>query len=87
MPEKTLMRSPAGTVANAMVHRPDRRTARKTAILARANEVFGDSARAAAWLNTPVPALDDRKPISLLSSEPGAKRVEDALGRIEHGIF
>ena len=39
------------------------------------------------WLETPIPALQDQRPLELVKSEPGAREVEDLIGRIEHGII
>jgi putative toxin-antitoxin system antitoxin component (TIGR02293 family) len=46
----------------------------------------GDVAGACQWLETPIPALGDRRPLDLAETEPGAREVEDLIGRIEHGI-
>jgi putative toxin-antitoxin system antitoxin component (TIGR02293 family) len=40
-----------------------------------------------AWLSTPVPALNNERPIDLLSSNLGIDLVQDELLRIEHGIY
>ena len=46
----------------------------------------GDQKGARQWLETPNPSLGDRRPLELLQTEPGAREVEDLIGRIEHGI-
>jgi putative toxin-antitoxin system antitoxin component (TIGR02293 family) len=46
----------------------------------------GDTDGARQWLETPIPALGDRRPLDLAGTEPGAREVEDLIGRIEHGI-
>jgi len=56
-------------------------------VIARAVEVLGTSEKALRWLNTPIRSLGDQTPASLLSSPEGITRVEDALGRIEHGVW
>ena len=56
-------------------------------LTARAIEVLGDKERALRWLKTPVPALGDQTPLSLLGTEGGAERVEDVLGQIEQGVW
>ncbi len=56
-------------------------------VVARAVEVLGTSDKALRWFNTPVRSLGDKTPVSLLNSPDGIVRVEDALGRIEHGIW
>lgn len=76
------------------------RLARAARVLASALEVFGgDSAdrttersreaarRAARWLRRPHRALDGQVPLALLTTDAGARLVEDALGRIEYGVF
>jgi putative toxin-antitoxin system antitoxin component (TIGR02293 family) len=40
-----------------------------------------------AWLNASVPALNNERPIDLLSSNLGIDLVRDELLRIEHGIY
>jgi putative toxin-antitoxin system antitoxin component (TIGR02293 family) len=56
-------------------------------LAARAVEVLGNSDKALRWLNTPIRSLGDQTPVSLLDNPEGIVRVEDALGRIEHGIW
>lgn len=46
----------------------------------------GDQAAAHDWLETPIPALGRQKPLDLVQTEPGAREVEDLIGRIEHGV-
>jgi putative toxin-antitoxin system antitoxin component (TIGR02293 family) len=53
----------------------------------RAAEVFGSRDKALRWLETPVPSLGDRTPLSLLSTSEGLADVEDTLGAIEHGMW
>jgi putative toxin-antitoxin system antitoxin component (TIGR02293 family) len=45
-----------------------------------------DAAGALEWLETRVPALGGQRPLDLLETEPGAREVEDLIGRIAHGI-
>jgi putative toxin-antitoxin system antitoxin component (TIGR02293 family) len=56
-------------------------------ITASAIEVLGAKEKALHWLKTPVRSLDGRTPLSLLDEPGGIERVEDALGRIEHGVW
>jgi hypothetical protein len=56
-------------------------------VVARAVEVLGTSEKAFRWIKTPVPSLGNRTPLSLLDSPEGMVSVEDALGRIEHGVW
>jgi putative toxin-antitoxin system antitoxin component (TIGR02293 family) len=46
----------------------------------------GDRDGAREWLQTSIPALGDQSPLALARTEPGAREVEDLIGRIEHGI-
>jgi putative toxin-antitoxin system antitoxin component (TIGR02293 family) len=56
-------------------------------ILGRATELFGSQAEAEEWLERPAIALDQRKPIDLLSTAAGVGTVEDHLTRLEHGVY
>ncbi len=56
-------------------------------VIARAVEVLGTSEKALRWINAPVRSLGNRPPASLLDSPEGITRVEDALGRIKHGVW
>jgi putative toxin-antitoxin system antitoxin component (TIGR02293 family) len=56
-------------------------------VIARAVEVLGTSEKALRWLNTPIRSLGDQTPASLLGTPEGITSVEDALGRIEHGVW
>jgi Uncharacterized conserved protein len=48
-----------------------------------ANRVFGDSAKAAEWLNLPRVQLGGRTPTAALSTPEGARRVEELLMQID----
>lgn len=50
-----------------------------------AEEVFGDSETAFAWLNAPQFALAQRIPRELLASELGRQQVKALIQRIEYG--
>jgi putative toxin-antitoxin system antitoxin component (TIGR02293 family) len=56
-------------------------------VVARAVEVLGSRPRALAWLRTPVAGLDGQTPLAAMAAADGRQRVEDILGRIEHGVF
>ena len=62
------------------------RLARVVRVVASAEEAIGDGAKAARWLRKPSRALQERRPLDLLSSDVGAHLVEQELGRIEHGL-
>ena len=46
----------------------------------------GDAKAAKTWLNSPNMALSWRAPLKLAEREKGA-RVEDLIGRLEHGVY
>ena len=56
-------------------------------ILSRATAIFGSQAEAEAWLDRPALALDQRKPLDLLSTPAGVESVEDHLTRVEYGVY
>lgn len=54
---------------------------------AAAIDVFGDEEKARLWLRSPIRALGDATPASLLDTDVGAEAVLDVLTRIEHGVY
>lgn len=84
VPSRTLARRKAKARMRAI---ESDRLIRLARIGARAMEVFGTDEKAAAWLHRPVRALANKTPLELLQTDLGAKRVEDVLGRIEHGVI
>lgn len=50
-------------------------------------KVFGDEINAKEWLMRPQIGLGRRIPLEVVKTEEGASKVEDILGRIEHGII
>lgn len=56
-------------------------------ILARATPVFGSQEAAETWLSEPARALEGKKPIELLSTQPGTQLVEDLLQQIDYGVY
>jgi putative toxin-antitoxin system antitoxin component (TIGR02293 family) len=56
-------------------------------LLAQATDVLGSQEAAEQWLNTPAMALDQRRPIELLSTAVGADMVQRLLSRIEYGVY
>lgn len=64
------------------------RVVRLARLAARAFEVFdGDDDAVARWLRTPLRALGDASPLSLVDTDLGAQEGLDVLGRLEHGVF
>ncbi|MCP4023657.1 MAG: DUF2384 domain-containing protein [Desulfobacteraceae bacterium] len=53
----------------------------------KAVKVFSDQKAAQQWLKTDAFGLGDISPLEYAKTEPGAREVEDLLGRIEHGVF
>lgn len=53
----------------------------------RAVEVLGNDPLARRWFRTPVPALNNAAPVTLLDTPTGIQWVFTILGRIEHGVF
>jgi len=53
----------------------------------RAMEVFEDGDCALRWFASHPKALGGRTPLEFARTEPGARLVEDLLGRIEDGVF
>lgn len=74
-PDKPLSREQSG------------RTWKFAEILGRAIALFGSQADAEEWLERPAVALDQRKPIDLLSTPAGVETVEDHLMRLEYGVY
>jgi putative toxin-antitoxin system antitoxin component (TIGR02293 family) len=54
-------------------------------IVAIANEYLGERDRALRWLKRPNRALGGLAPVELIDTEPGARQVENVLGRIAYG--
>jgi len=54
-------------------------------ILAIAREYLGDHQRALRWLKRPNRALGGIAPVAAIDTEPGARQVENLLGRIAYG--
>jgi putative toxin-antitoxin system antitoxin component (TIGR02293 family) len=85
IPRRTLERRMA---ANALLRTGEsERVVRLGRIFAKAKEVFEDSNEAGNWLNEPLESFGGQTPLQLTSTEPGAREVEQILGRIEHGVF
>ena len=63
------------------------RVLRLKRVIAFAERVFGDPAKAHRWLRKPSRALNGAVPIELLETEEGARIVENEIGCIQHGMF
>jgi putative toxin-antitoxin system antitoxin component (TIGR02293 family) len=84
VPPRTLARRKAG---GRLAADESDRLYRLARIASHAVAVFGDEAKAVAWLRRPNRALGHETPIGLLDTDIGTRQVEDALGRIEHGVI
>jgi putative toxin-antitoxin system antitoxin component (TIGR02293 family) len=56
-------------------------------LLQRAEELFGDAARARDWLTHKQVGLNNAVPLEFAKTEIGAREVENLLGRIEYGVY
>jgi len=63
------------------------RTWKFAEIVARATPVFGSREAAEKWLSEPARALEGKKPIELLATQPGTQLVEDLLQQIDYGVY
>jgi putative toxin-antitoxin system antitoxin component (TIGR02293 family) len=54
-------------------------------LLGRSKEVLGD--KGIGWLTTPKKFLNGQTPLAFSDTEAGAWEVNQALGRLEHGVF
>jgi putative toxin-antitoxin system antitoxin component (TIGR02293 family) len=61
--------------------------ARTERITALAERVFGDREKTASWLNKQKQQFGGRTPIQMLETEDGERVVEEALIRIDEGMF
>ena len=56
-------------------------------ILSKATEVFGSREAAERWLEKPALALNQSRPIDLLSTQIGTKQVETLLSQLEYCVY
>jgi putative toxin-antitoxin system antitoxin component (TIGR02293 family) len=61
------------------------RVYRLVRIVALAKHYLGDDQAATRWLKRPNRALGEQVPLGLIDTEPGARAVENVLGRIAYG--
>ncbi len=62
------------------------RLLRLAGLYERAMEVFGDEDLTRQWFHAPIKGFGGKTPLEFADTEPGAREVEDMLGRIEDGI-
>lgn len=63
------------------------RAVRLMRLFERAKQVFGTDENTRGWFNAKILALGWRTPLEYAQTEPGAREVEDVIGRIEHGVY
>jgi putative toxin-antitoxin system antitoxin component (TIGR02293 family) len=85
MPERTLARRKA---AGRLAPEESERLLRISGVFENALQLFeGNVAAAVTWLTSPKRALGDHTPLAYSRTEPGAREVENLIGRLEHGVF
>lgn len=85
IPERTLARR---KVAGRLAPNESERLLRVSTLFEKAVELFeGDVAGAVTWLTSSKRALGRRTPLAYSRTEPGAREVEDLIGRLEDGVF
>ena len=60
---------------------------RLSAIREKAHRVFGNPEKSDRWMRKPNSALSGQTPLELLTSETGARTVDELLGQIDHGML
>lgn len=85
IPARTYARRVAAK-ARLKLHEGER-AARLMRIFDRAKQLFVTEENVRKWLHAELPALGWRTPIDYAQTEPGAREVENLIGRIEHGVF
>ncbi len=85
IPERTLARRKA---SGRLMPDESERLLRLSRVFENAVRLFeGDLPGAVTWLTTPKKALGHKTPLDYSRTEPGAREVENLIGRLEHGVF
>jgi putative toxin-antitoxin system antitoxin component (TIGR02293 family) len=85
IPERTLARRRA---AGKFDPTESERLLRIANLFEKSVDLFeGDVPSAVKWLTTPKKALGSETPLLYARTEPGARAVEDLIGRLNHGVF
>jgi putative toxin-antitoxin system antitoxin component (TIGR02293 family) len=63
------------------------RAVRVASVMALADQIFGDEAKALLWLRSPDDRLGERTPLSLLRTDAGGRLVESLLWAIDEGVY
>lgn len=85
IPARTYARRIAGN-SRLKVAEGERAT-RLMRLFDRAREVFGTDENTRGWFNARILALGWKTPLEYAQTEPGAREVENIIGRIEHGVY
>jgi putative toxin-antitoxin system antitoxin component (TIGR02293 family) len=85
IPPRTYARRVA-TKSRLKVHEGER-AVRLMRLYRRAKEIFVTDENTQGWFHAKIRALGGRTPLEFARTEPGAREVEDILGRIEHGVY
>jgi putative toxin-antitoxin system antitoxin component (TIGR02293 family) len=56
-------------------------------LMARVIAIFGSEKEAETWFESPAMALEQRRPLDMLSTPKGIELVEDHLTRLEYGVY
>jgi putative toxin-antitoxin system antitoxin component (TIGR02293 family) len=84
VPPRTYARR-VSSKARLKMHESER-AARLMRVFDRAKQLFVTDENTRGWFHAKIPALGGRTPLEYAQTEPGAREVEDVIGRIEHGI-
>jgi putative toxin-antitoxin system antitoxin component (TIGR02293 family) len=85
IPERTVARR---RTSGRLAPDESERLLRLSTVFERAVELFdGDVTSAVQWLTTAKKALGGETPLKYSKTEPGAREVENLIGRVEHGVF
>ncbi len=84
IPARTYARRVAGKT-RLKVHEGER-AARLMRVYDRAKQLFVTDENTLGWFHAKILALGGKTPLEYAQTEPGAREVENIIGRIEHGI-
>ena len=84
IPARTYARRVAGKT-RLKIHEGER-AARLMRVFDRAKQLFGTDENTLGWFHAKILALGGKTPLEYAQTEPGAREVENVIGRIEHGI-
>jgi putative toxin-antitoxin system antitoxin component (TIGR02293 family) len=85
IPPRTYARRVAG---KARLKVPEgERAVRLMRLYDKARRIFGTDENTRGWFHGHIIALGGKTPLEFAQTEPGAREVENIIGRIEHGVF